>query len=122
MGELAASLAHELNQPLTAILSNAQAALRFMAGDSPDLNEVRDILKDIVVDDRRAGDVILRLRSLFRKGELERAEVDINGLVQDVVSLISSEAIIRNVSIKLMLDSHLPSVLGNRIHLQRFGL
>ncbi|MFC1489300.1 ATP-binding protein, partial [Thermodesulfobacteriota bacterium] len=119
MGELAASLAHELNQPLTAILSNAQAALRFMAGDSPNLAEVREILEDIVAADKRAGEVIHRLRSLFRKGELERLGVDINGLVQDVVSLINTETIIRNVSIKLMLDSSLPPVLGDKIHLQQ---
>ncbi len=119
MGELAASLAHELNQPLTAILSNAQAALRFLSGDSPDLDELRDILGDIVADDRRAGEVIQRLRSLFRKGELERMPVDMNDLIKDVVSLINSEAIIRNVSIETMLDNSLPPVLGDRVHLQQ---
>jgi two-component system sensor kinase FixL len=119
MGELAASLAHELNQPLAAILSNAQAALRFIAGDSSNIDEVRDILEDIVADDRRAGEVIHRLRSLFKKGELERTEVDINELVQDVVSLIHNEAIIRNISIETMLENSLPHVLGDRIHLQQ---
>lgn len=119
MGELAASLAHELNQPLTAIMSNAQAALRITAGDSLDLDEVRDILSDIVADDRRAGQVIQRLRSLFRKGEFEKVEVDINDLVQEVVSLINSEAIIRNVSIETILDRSLPPVPGDRIHLQQ---
>lgn len=119
MGELSASLAHELNQPLTAILSNAQAALRFIAGDSPDLAEIRDILNDIVADDRRAGNVIHRLRSLFRKGKVARVEVDINDLVQAVVSLINTEAMIRNVSIETTLDRSLPPVLGDRIHLQQ---
>lgn len=119
MGELAASLAHELNQPLTAILSNAQAALRFMAGDTPNFTEVRDILEDIVADDKRAGEVIQRLRFLFRKGELERVPVDMNNLVRDVVSLISSEAIIRNVTIETILESNLPPVLGDRVHLQQ---
>ena len=119
MGELSASLAHELNQPLTAILSNAQAALRFIAGDSPDLAEIRDILNDIVADDRRAGNVIHRLRSLFRKGEVARVEVDINDLVQEVISLINTEAMIRNVSIETALDRSLPPVLGDRIHLQQ---
>ena len=119
MGELSASLAHELNQPLTAILSNAQAALRFMAGDSPDLDEIRDILGDIVADDRRACEVIHRLRSLFRKGEFERVAANINDLIQEVVSLINTEAIIRNVSIETKLDRSLPPVLGDRIHLQQ---
>jgi PAS domain S-box-containing protein len=119
MGELAASLAHELNQPLTAIMSNAQAALRLTAGDLLDLDEVRDILSDIVSDDRRAGQVIQRLRSLFRKGEFESVEVDINNLVQEVVSLVNSEAIIRNVSIETILGRSLPPVSGDRIHLQQ---
>ena len=119
MGELSASLAHELNQPLTAILSNAQAALRFIAGNSPDLAEIRDILDDIVADDRRAGNVIHRLRSLFRKGKVARVEVDINELVHEVVSLINTEAMIRNVSIETILDRSLAPVLGDRIHLQQ---
>jgi PAS domain S-box-containing protein len=119
MGELSASLAHELNQPLTAILSNAQAALRFIAGDSPDLDEIRDILGDIVADDRRAGEVIHRLRSLFRKGEFEKVAVNINDLIQEVVSLINTEAMIRNVSIQTKLDRSLAPVLGDRIHLQQ---
>lgn len=119
MGELSASLAHELNQPLTAILSNAQAALRFINRDSPDLDEVRDILNDIVADDRRAGLVIHRLRSLFQRGQIERIEVNINDLIQEVVSLVNTEAIIRNVSIETTLDSNLPPILGDRIHLQQ---
>ena len=119
MGELSASLAHELNQPLTAILSNAQAALRFIAGDSPDLAEIRDILNDIVADDRRAGEVIHRLRSLFRKGEFEKVAVNMNDLIQEVVSLINTEAMIRNVSIETTLDRSLAPVLGDRVHLQQ---
>ena len=119
MGELSASLAHELNQPLTAILSNAQAALRFIAGDSPDLAEIRDILGDIVADDRRAGEVIHRLRPLFRKGELEKVAVNMNDLIQEVVSLINTEAMIRNVFIETKLDRNLAPVLGDRIHLQQ---
>ena len=119
MGELSASLAHELNQPLTAILSNAQAALRFIAGDSPDLAEIRDILGDIVADDRRAGEVIHRLRSLFRKGEFEKVAVNMNDLIHEVVSLINTEAMIRNVSIDTTLDRSLSPVLGDRIHLQQ---
>jgi PAS domain S-box-containing protein len=119
MGELSASLAHELNQPLTAILSNAQAALRFIDTDLPDLAEVRDILNDIVADDRRAGKVIRRLRLLFRKGEFEKAAVNMNDLIEEVVSLINAEAMIRNVSIETTLDRSLPPVLGDRIHLQQ---
>ena len=88
IGELAASLAHELNQPLTAILSNAQAAQRFLAADSENVGEVRAILQDIVEDDRRAGEVIRRVRELVRKGDLELAVVDLETIVRDVVTLI----------------------------------
>jgi len=119
MGELSASLAHELNQPLTAILSNAQAALRFIAGNRADLDEIRDILDDIVADDRRAGKVIHRLRSLFRKGEFEKVSVDINDLIREVVNLIHTEAMIRNVSIETTLDSGLVPIQGDKIQLQQ---
>ena len=119
MGELSASLAHELNQPLTAILSNAQAALRFIASDRPDLEEIGDILNDIVADDRRAGKVINRLRSLFRKGECKKVSVDINDLIREVVSLIHTEAMIRNVSIETTLDRGLAPIQGDKIQLQQ---
>ena len=78
MGELSGSLAHEINQPLMGILSNAQAAQRFLAGDNPNLDEVREILADIVEDDKRAGEVIRRLRALLKKGEAQHAPLDIN--------------------------------------------
>ncbi len=119
MGELSASLAHELNQPLAAILTNAQAGLRFIAGDSADLDEIRDILDDIVADNRRAGKVIHRLRSLFRKGEFKKVYVDINAIVQEVVSLIHAEVLVRNVSMETTLDRSLAPVLGDKIHLQQ---
>ena len=76
MGELAASMAHELNQPLTGILTNAQAARRFLDASAPDLDELRSILSDIVEDDRRASEVIQRLRELLRKGDPELAPLD----------------------------------------------
>lgn len=119
MGELSASLAHELNQPLTAILSNAQAALRYLDADPVNLAEIRDILTDIVADDRRAGKVIQRLRNLFRKGEIQSAPVNINELIQEVISLITTEAMIRNVVIETRLDDRLELVSGDKIHLQQ---
>ncbi len=119
MGELSASLAHELNQPLAAILSNAQAALRFLAGDKPDMDEIRDILADIVADDRRAGKVIERLRRLYRKGDIQKAPVDVNELIQEVISFITAETMIRNISIETSLDRRLPLVSGDKIHLQQ---
>jgi two-component system, LuxR family, sensor kinase FixL len=86
MGELAASLAHELNQPLTAILSNAQAAQRFLAANPTDFEDVREILKDIVQDNNRAGEVIRRLRAMVRKEELEFVPLELAGLIRDVVT------------------------------------
>ena len=119
LGELAASLAHEINQPLTAILSNAQAALRFLNNDKPDLEEVRDILTDIVSDDKRAGNVIRRLRTLFRNAELEMTSLDINRLINDTLEIIKSEVIMRKVSIKIESDKTLPPVIGDPIQLQQ---
>ena len=101
MGELAASLAHELNQPLTAILSNAQAALRFMSSKPADLEEVREILQDIVQDNSRAGEVIRRMRALVKKEELEFATLDLASLIRDVMALVHSDAILKTFESRL---------------------
>src|SRR5262249_13036751 len=122
MGELAASLAHELNQPLTGILTNAQAARRFLERTPPDLDELRDILIDIVEDDKRAGDAIQRLAELARKGEPKLSHLDLNALIRDVVKLLTSDAIIRNVSVALELDATLPMAKGDRVQLQQVVL
>ena len=122
MGELAASLAHELNQPLTAILSNAQAALRFMSSKPADLEEVREILQDIVSDNSRASEVIRRMRALVKKEELEFATLDIASLVRDVMALVHSDAILQNVRISLELEDNLPPVRGDRVQLQQVVL
>ena len=119
MGELSASLAHELTQPLTAILSNAQAALRFLTDPSSQLDEVRAILIDIVADDQRAGEVIHRLRRLLTRSELERQPLDINEVIRDVVKLIHSEIVIKNVMMILDLGADLLPVLGDRVQLQQ---
>jgi signal transduction histidine kinase/integral membrane sensor domain MASE1 len=119
MGQLTASIAHELNQPLTGILTNAQAGLRFLDAGSPDLVELRAILSDIVADDKRAGDVIQRLRDILRKSEPARVPLDLNIVVQDVVRLLGSDAIIRNVTITLDLDPRPVLVDGDRVELQQ---
>jgi two-component system sensor kinase FixL len=120
MGELAASLAHELNQPLTAILSNAQAAQRFLAANPADLGEVRDILGDIVQDNSRAGEVIRRLRELAKKGDLEVAVFDLPALVRDVVPLIHSDAVLHNVNVVLEMDPGAPTqIQGDKVQLQQ---
>jgi two-component system, LuxR family, sensor kinase FixL len=99
MGELATSLAHELNQPLTAIRSNAQAAKHLLAADPPDLQEVDDIIKDIIQDDRRASEVIQWLRALVKKEELAFGPLDLTSVIREVVELVHSDAILHGVRI-----------------------
>ena len=119
MGELAASVAHELNQPLGAILANAEAADLFLNQDPPALDELRAILTDIRKDDERASEVILRMRSLLRKHELERLPLEINFVVKDVLQVISGDAALRKVAINADLAPVLPKILGDRVHLQQ---
>ena len=119
MGELTASLAHELNQPLAGILSNAQAAQRLLDRTPPDLAEVRNALTDIVDDDKRAGEVIHRLREFLRKGDAKLVSLDVNVLIQEVTRLLSSDALMRNVTLTLDLDPELPTVTGDRVQLQQ---
>ncbi|CAB3763158.1 two-component system sensor histidine kinase NtrB [Paraburkholderia solisilvae] len=122
LGELAGSLAHELNQPLTAILSNVQAAQRFIDLDPAELDEVREILKDIVDDSCRASEVIRRIRALVKKDELELVRLDPGSVLRDVVQLVHSDAIVRGVHLSLDIDDDLPSVCGDRIQLQQVVL
>jgi PAS domain S-box-containing protein len=122
VGELSASLAHELNQPLTAILSNAQAAQRFLDADPTNLGEVHAILRDIVQDDSRAGEVIRRVRELVKKEELEITVLDLDAVVRDVVMLIHSDAILHNVNILLQMDPVAPKVRGDKVQLQQVVL
>jgi PAS domain S-box-containing protein len=122
LGELSASLAHELNQPLTAILSNAQAARRFLSGDMADPDEVNEILNDIINDDRRAADIIKRLRALMRKKDLEFISLDLNEAVREVSKLVYREAFSKDVVLVLDLADGLPHVRGDAIHLEQVVL
>jgi PAS domain S-box-containing protein len=119
LGELSGSMAHELNQPLTAILSNAQAAQRFLAHENADLDEVRDILKDIVEQDNRAGEVIRRLRLLLKKGEVQQLPLDVNDVVQEVLKLVRSDLVNQSVTAHTGLATDLPLVKGDRVQLQQ---
>ena len=119
MGELAATLAHELNQPMTAIMSNAQAATRFLGRPDPDLEEVREILQEIAEEDARAGEVIRRMRSLVKKERASFHPLHFNEILHEVVCLLRSDALIRKVIIELQLDPDLPAVNGDRIQLQQ---
>jgi PAS domain S-box-containing protein len=119
LGELSGALAHELSQPLTSILSNAQAAQRLLAREPVDLGEVRDILKDIVDDDRRAGAVIRRWRTLLRKGETLLQPLDVNEVTNEVLRLAQSELIAHSVTVTAQLTPGLPAVRGDRVGLQQ---
>ncbi|HTL72746.1 MAG TPA: ATP-binding protein [bacterium] len=122
MGQLAAAMAHELNQPLGAILSNAEAAELFLKQNPPALDELADILTDIRRDDERAGEVIRRMRSLLRRQEMAREPLAINPLVEEVCRLVGAEAALRQTTVALELTRQLPLVEGDRIHLQQVFL
>jgi two-component system, LuxR family, sensor kinase FixL len=119
LGELSGSLAHELTQPLTAILSNAQAAQRFLAQGAADPAELQEILKDIVEEDKRAGEVIARLRLLLKKGEVQIQPLDLNEVVTNVLRLAHSDLVHQNVAVHAELAPHLPAVNGDNVQLQQ---
>jgi two-component system sensor kinase FixL len=122
LGELSGALAHEINQPLYAILCNAQAAQRLLRSDPPDLTEIRDIIDDIVVDDRRAGEVIQRLRKWLRKEHVDHVPLALNGVVLDALHLVRADLLHRGVDVHLELSGELPHVAGDRIQLQQVVL
>ena len=120
LGELAASLAHELNQPLAAILSNAQAARRFLAAPEPDLREIGSILDDIVRDDKRAGEVIHHLRAMLqKKGSVAAEPLDLNELVRGTAKLAQGELVGRDIGLELNLAPELPAVRAGRVEMQQ---
>jgi two-component system, LuxR family, sensor kinase FixL len=119
LAELSSALAHELNQPLTAILSNAQAAQLIIDHGKCDSEEIPHILDDIITDDRRASEVISRLRALLRKSEFEPQQLEANELIQDVLKLMNYELMTRTVRIVSEFTSDLPSIRGDRVQLQQ---
>jgi two-component system sensor kinase FixL len=122
VGQLAASLAHELNQPLGAILRNAEAGELFLHDPSPDLDELRAILADIRQDDQRAGAVIDRMRALMRHRDPDRHRLDLRLVVDDLVALVRADAEKRQVRLAREIDPALPPVLGDRVQLQQVVL
>jgi two-component system sensor kinase FixL len=119
MGQLASALAHEINQPLGAILRNAEAAELFMQDKSPDLDEIRAILADIRKDDQRAGSVIDRMRGLLKRQDLDKRPVDVGELVAEVAALVRSDAAARHIRLELDVADQLPPVFGDLVHLQQ---
>jgi two-component system sensor kinase FixL len=119
VSELSGSLAHELNQPLAIILTNAQAAQRLLAQQPPDLAEARDILADIISEDQRAGEVIRRLRAMLKHGETSLQPVAANEIIEEVLQFTRNDLIRQSVTVQRNLAANLPAVLGDRIHLQQ---
>jgi signal transduction histidine kinase len=119
LGELSGSIAHEINQPLTAILGNAHSAQLLLSQSEPDLKELREILKDIVADDQRAVEVIRRLHQLLKRGEVQLQPLSANEIVEDVLKLLRSEIIDRDVTVHPELASNLPILQGDRVELQQ---
>ena len=122
MGELAASIAHEVNQPLAGIVTNAKASLNWLAGDSPNLAEVSEAIRRIIRDGNRAADVVSHMRGLFKKAEAAKERFDINEAIEEIVILIQSEVQRNKVTLQMDLASNLPSVVGDRVQLQQVML
>lgn len=120
--ELSGSLAHELNQPLAAILANAQAASRFLARNSPDLDEIRDSLAAIVDNDKRAAEVIRRMRALLRKDSADYRRLDLNEVIEEVLQILHSDLLNRQVQVEPRLAAGLPAVRGDSVQLQQVVL
>jgi PAS domain S-box-containing protein len=119
MGELAAAIAHEVNQPLAAIMTNATACIRWLAGANPDLGEARAAASRIATEGKRASDVIDRIRTLVKKGRARVEAVDVNNVVQQVLDLVQSQFRRRGISVCLELASDLPNIQGDPIQLQQ---
>lgn len=122
LGQLSAAFAHELNQPLTSIMGNAEAALRMLSSGMIDRRELESILLDILHDDERASQVIQRLRSLLSKGETQRNPMNLNAVVQEVLQLTRSELLTRNVCVTTDFDAQLQAVPGDRVQVQQVVL
>jgi signal transduction histidine kinase len=119
LGELTASIAHEVNQPLAAIVTNGGSCLRWLARDVPDLDEVRAAVERMINDGNRAAEVIRRVRALVKKTDAPKVPLPINGVIEEVMPLLQPEMLSHQASLRLELASELPLVLADRIQLQQ---
>jgi signal transduction histidine kinase len=119
MGQLASAMAHELNQPLAGILANAQAARRLLARPRPDLDEILASLDDIVSDDKRASEVIYRMRRLLRRTDVVRVSLALNDLAENTVRLVANNALLHGVAIEFVPAPALPQVCGDLVQIQQ---
>jgi NO-binding membrane sensor protein with MHYT domain len=119
MGELTASLAHEVTQPIAAAATNAEACLRWLTGDHPNLEEARASALSIVKDAKRAAEIISRIRQLFQKSPPQRESVDVNEIIREMIVLLRSEVTRHSISVRAELAADLPPVMGDRVQLQQ---
>jgi C4-dicarboxylate-specific signal transduction histidine kinase len=119
MGQLAASIAHEVNQPLAGVVANAEACLRWLDRGTPDLDAARRSVEWIIGDGNRAGEVIQRIRALANKTDIEKVPLDVNDVVKEVTVLVQRELIRHRVALRMELAPALPTILGDRVQLQQ---
>ena len=119
LGELTASIAHEVNQPLAGVVANAEACLRWLDRDTPDLTAARRSVEWVIDDGNRASEVIRRVRALAKKSAIENVPVDVNDVVRETIGLMQRELFSHQVSLRMELAPALPTVLGDRVQLQQ---
>jgi C4-dicarboxylate-specific signal transduction histidine kinase len=122
MGEITASIAHEINQPLAAMVTNARAGLRWLGSETPDLGEAQSSMRRIVSDGHRASEVVAGIRAMFRKSERTNAYYDVNVLIREVVALVNGELKNNKVEARLDLGEGIPKILADRVQLQQVVL
>ena len=119
MGELTASLAHEVNQPITAVINGASTCIRWLTRDDPDLGEAREAASGVIRNAKRAADIINRIRSISKKGESKRQLVNVNELIAEMIALLRNEANRYSISIRSDLDIELPEVMADSVQVQQ---
>jgi len=119
LGQLTASIAHEINQPLAAVVINANACVRWLARDAPDLEEARAAARRSVESATRASETINRVRQLFKKGAPQRELVDVNEAIQEIIALVRGELARHSISVRTELAADLPRIMGDRVQLQQ---
>ena len=119
MGELTASLAHEIKQPIAATVTNAEACIRLLARDEPDLPQAREAASEAIKDARRAADIIDRVRSLYQKGSSQLETVDLNQVIEEMAIVLGKEASRHRVTVRVELAPGLPNVIADRVQLQQ---
>jgi signal transduction histidine kinase len=122
VGELAASIAHEINQPLSAVVSNGHACLRWLLSDPPNMVRAQQAAERIVRDGKDAGEVVRRIRSLFKRAPLEKIAIDLNEIIGQVLDVLRGEITRKQVALEIDLERELQSVMGDRVQLQQLVL